>query len=106
MESLRTRRLQELKPSAITRMVDLSRALEGVIHLEQGDPSFKTPDHIVEAAIQALREGRTHYTDTRGSLELRRAVAEKLARENGVDVNRESEVIITSGTQEAMLATA
>ena len=99
-------RLKPIKPSAIRRMIDLSAGMEDVIHLEQGEPDRKTPEHIIEAAKRVMDEGYTHYTQTAGLPELRNAISEKLSRENGIDVDPETEVIIVSGTQEAMLLTA
>lgn len=95
-----------MKPSAIRRMLECSAGMENLIHLEQGEPDFATPNHIVEAAVRAARGGFTHYTETDGTLELRQAVAEKLRNENSIDVDEKTEVTITSGSQEAMLITA
>lgn len=95
-----------IKPSAIRRMLECSAGIENLIHLEQGEPDFTTPRHIVEAAVRAARGGFTHYTEVDGTLELREAVAEKLRNENGIDVDAKTEVTITSGSQEAMLITA
>jgi aminotransferase len=95
-----------MKPSAIRRMLECSAGMENLIHLEQGEPDFATPKHIVEAAVRAARGGFTHYTETDGTLELRHAVAEKLRNENSIDVDEKTEVTITSGSQEAMLITA
>jgi len=95
-----------MKPSAIRRMLECSAEMENLIHLEQGEPDFATPKHIVEAAVRAARGGFTHYTETDGTLELRQAVAEKLRNENNIDVDEKTEVTITSGSQEAMLITA
>lgn len=87
-------------------MLECSAGMENLVHLEQGEPDFTTPKHIVEAAVRAARDGFTHYTEVDGTLELREAVAEKLMNENGVDVDAKTEVTITSGSQEAMLITA
>jgi aminotransferase len=87
-------------------MLESSAGMENLVHFEQGEPDFPTPKHIVEAAIKAAMEGFTHYTDTEGTLELRQAIAEKLKKENDIDVDAKTEVTITSGSQEAMLITA
>jgi aminotransferase len=102
----RSRRAGLIKPSAIRKMLELSAEMENVVHLEQGEPDFTTPRHILEAAEEAMEKGFTHYTEINGTLELREAVAEKLERENGVAVDPETEVTITSGTQEAMFIAA
>jgi aspartate/methionine/tyrosine aminotransferase len=68
-----------------------------VYRFVQGEPDFDTPAHIVEAAMQALRDGYTHYPPSEGYLELREAIAAKLARENDLEVDPASEVIVTNG---------
>ena len=99
-------RVSLIKPSAIRRMLELSARMENVVHLEQGEPDFTTPRHILKAAVEAIERGFTHYTEIDGALELRQAIAEKLERENGIDADPQTEVTVTSGTQEAMLITA
>ncbi|MGQ9788692.1 MAG: pyridoxal phosphate-dependent aminotransferase [Candidatus Hadarchaeaceae archaeon] len=99
-------RLKFIRPSAIRRMIDLSAGMKDAIHLEQGEPDFTTPEHILEAAKEAMNEGYTHYTQTQGIIELREAVSEKLSRENGIDVDPKTEVVIVSGTQETMAIVA
>lgn len=87
-------------------MLELSAGMKNVIHLEQGEPDFLTPRHIVDAAVHAAEKGFTHYTEMDGTLELRGAVAEKLATENGIDFKPQTEVTVTSGSQEAMFIAA
>ena len=95
-----------IRPSAIRRMLEYSAGMGNLVHLEQGEPDFATPKHIVEAAVRAARDGFTHYTETDGTLELRQAIAEKLNHENHIDVDAKTEVTVTSGSQEAMFVTA
>ena len=95
-----------IKSSAIRRMLELSMGMEDIVHLEQGEPDFRTPNHILEAAVEAMRKGFTHYTEINGTLELRQAIAEKLERENGIEADPEKEITVTSGSQEAMFITA
>jgi aminotransferase len=95
-----------IKSSAIRRMLELSTGMENVIHLEQGEPDFTTPSHILDAAVKAMRKGFTHYTEINGTLELRQAMSEKLEKENGIDADPKTEITVTSGSQEAMFITA
>ena len=95
-----------IRPSAIRRMLEASAGMKNVIHMEQGEPDFVTPKHILDAAKEAIDKGCTHYTAIDGTLELREAIAEKLERDNGIAVNPKSEVTVTSGSQEAMLIAA
>src|SRR5439155_1877040 len=71
---------------------------ERVLHLERGEPDFDTPPHIVEALAAAARAGETHYPDVRGTPALRRALVEKLARENGIACEPDDVVVTVGGT--------
>ena len=73
-----------------------------MIHLEIGEPDFPPPAAAVEACAEALRGGRTRYTDSRGVDRLREATAADKARRTGVAIEP-SQVIVTSGTSPAML---
>ena len=99
-------RVNLIKPSSIRKMLDLSAGMKNVIHMEQGEPDFTTPKHILEAAIEATQKGFTHYTAMDGTLELREAIAEKLEKDNGIDADPKTEITVTSGSQEAMLIAA
>ena len=63
----------------------------------RGQPDTPTPPHIVEAAHASLRDGRTGYPDNQGEPALRRAVAEKLRREQGLTYDPDREILITDG---------
>ncbi|NLE77806.1 MAG: pyridoxal phosphate-dependent aminotransferase [Chloroflexi bacterium] len=88
--------------SPFLRLMALTKGVPNLISLGRGDPDLPTPPHIVQAAQRALAEGKTKYTVPPGLEELRVAVAGQLARESGLQYNPENEVIITSGTQEAV----
>lgn len=87
-------------------MFDAAKKLEAqgqeIIHLEIGRPDFNTPKHIVDAAIQALQEGKHHYSANAGIIELRRAIADKFSAEYALTYDPESEVIITNGVAEGV----
>jgi len=87
-------------------MLELSAKAQNVIHMEQGEPDFITPDFIAEAAVEAVKRGFTHYTEIDGTLELRQAISDKLRAENGIDADPRTEVTVTSGSQEAMMIAA
>ncbi len=80
--------LARIKPSptlAITsRVQELQRAGVDVIGLGAGEPDFDTPDFIKEAGIQAIRDGKTKYTNVDGTPELKAAVITKFKRDNGL----------------------
>ena len=80
--------LDRISPSptlAITsRVLELKRAGVDVIGLGAGEPDFDTPDFVKDAAIQAIRDGKTKYTNVDGTPELKEAIAAKFARDNGL----------------------
>lgn len=82
----------------------LERQGHSVVHLEIGEPDFDTPPHIKEAAIRALNEGFTHYTPAQGIYELREAIARRLERDIGVDIDPNREVIVMPGSKVCIFA--
>lgn len=95
-------RAQRILPGEREELLELARGLTDLINLSRGDPDLDTPKVIVDAAIRALREGYTHYTHWAGLPELRRAIAQKLLEDNGLHYDPESEIVVTTGGQEAM----
>jgi aminotransferase len=79
--------------------------IAGLINMGSGTPDFVPPPYVFEAMQQALKEQRIQYTAWTGIPELRAAIAGKLKTENNVDVDPNSEIIVTSGAQEALMAT-
>ncbi len=75
-----------------------------MIYLNVGEPDFPTPPPIVEAGVKAMEEGFTHYTEERGIKPLREALASKLKKDKNLEYNPETEILITSGSSEALLA--
>jgi aspartate aminotransferase len=86
--SLESPALKRVKPSSTMAVSAQARALiragRDVIALAAGEPDFDTPDNIKDAAIRAIHEGKTKYTDVDGLPELKEAIAAKFARENGL----------------------
>ncbi len=87
--------------AVLAKAAELQRQGRDIINLGIGQPDFKTPPHIVEAAIKALRDGEHGYTDATGIAPLREAVSEDLARRLGVEVSPDL-VLITPGGKVAM----
>lgn len=79
--------------------------IPGLINLGSGTPDFVPPPHVFEAMQKALAEQRIQYTAWTGIPELRTAIAQKLKTENGIEVDANSEIVVTSGAQEALMAT-
>lgn len=93
--------------SGIREIMDLAAGREDVLHLEVGEPDFPTPQHIVDAAVEALRAGFTKYTPNKGLPEVREAIAAKLATTNGVEASVDGIVVTVgaiNGAMEAMTA--
>ena len=110
--SLIADRLTRISPSQTIAISSKARALKAagrdIISLSAGEPDFDTPDHIKQAAIDAIHAGDTKYTDVSGTPALRRAVAAKFLRDSGIDYKPEEVIVSTGGKQviyNAMIAT-
>ncbi|MFL5285030.1 MAG: pyridoxal phosphate-dependent aminotransferase [Rhodopila sp.] len=110
--SLTAERLDRIQPSLTIAISTVARRMiaegKNVISLSQGEPDFDTPQNIKDAAIRALANGETKYTDVSGTQALRKAVAAKFKRDSGIDYKPE-EVMVSTGAKQvlfnAMLAT-
>jgi aspartate/methionine/tyrosine aminotransferase len=89
--------------SGIREVMDLAATLDGVIHLELGEPDFPTPPHVIEAIMPWLARGAVKYTLSRGTPELRGALAAKVAARNGIATAAE-EIVVTPGATTAVVA--
>lgn len=98
-------RVQSLAVSATLAMSQKSQELKAqgvdVINLSVGEPDFNTPDHIKEAAKQAIDQNFTFYTPVPGYMSLRRAISDKLARENGLSYAPE-QIVVGNGAKQAI----
>ena len=97
---------QRIPYSQIRVMFDAAQKLEKqgrkIIHLEIGRPDFNTPEHIVEAAIDALRAGKHHYSPNAGIPELRQAISDKFSSEYNLEYNPQNEVVVSNGVAEGV----
>ena len=95
------RRMGRLGTETAFEVLSKAKALESqgksIIHLEIGEPDFDTPANIVEAAVDALRKGWTHYGPSAGLPELRQAIAEYISRTRGVEVSPDEVVVVPGG---------
>jgi aspartate aminotransferase len=102
--SQRLASIQESTTMKISAMAKkMNSAGQDVIDMGVGEPDFDTPRHIVDAGCSAIRAGFTHYAPTGGIPELREVIAEKLCRENRLDVSAE-DVMVTPGAKMAVFA--
>ncbi len=79
--------------------------IPGLINLGSGTPDFVPPSNVFDAMRDAISAQQVQYTAWTGIPPLRAAIAEKLARDNGLTVDPDSEIIVTSGAQEALMVT-
>jgi len=97
--------LERIKPSATlvvsNRAAELKRAGRDVIGLGAGEPDFDTPENIKDAAIRAIREGKTKYTAVDGIPELKAAIVDKFRRENNLDY-KPSEITVGNGGKQVL----
>lgn len=100
-----SKRCERIPHSGIRKVFNLLDNVRDVINLCIGDPDFNTPEHIVEAAARAAKDGRTHYTANAGEAKLREAIALKLQAENRLKVDPYGEVLVTAGAMEALALT-
>jgi len=103
LDSKLSHRVQRIKPSptlAITaRAAEMKAAGKDIIGLGVGEPDFDTPDHIKQAAIQAINDGFTKYTAVDGTAELKQAVINKFSQDNGLDYQLNQILVSVGGKQ-------
>lgn len=80
----------------LAKAQELERSGKDILHFELGDPDFKTPEHIVNAACSSLRRGDTHYVNSMGLLELRTVVADKIEKHRGFRPDLD-QLLVTAG---------
>ncbi|MFC1911744.1 pyridoxal phosphate-dependent aminotransferase [Chloroflexota bacterium] len=99
-----SQRADAISSAGFAKFIDIfhSMSAEKVYSLSIGEPDFNTPWHICQAAVNALKQGRTGYTPTNGFPELRQAVARNLESRYGIKYDPETEIIITVGSSQAM----
>jgi len=99
------KRMNLIKPSGTIAMAEKAREMERsgrkIYHMEVGEPDFDTPEHIKEAAFEAIKTGFTHYTSSKGIMELREAISKDLERRK-VEADPEREIIMTPGAKHAL----
>ena len=102
MEKVLADRVAGLKPSGIRKFFDIAATMKDVISLGIGEPDFDTPQPIIQAGIEALKRGETHYTSNHGLLVLRQAVSDHLKKLYGVEYFAQNEIVMTVGVSEAL----
>ena len=105
MENILSDRLNRLSPSATLAMSQRSSELKAqgvdIINLSVGEPDFNTPDHIKEAAIQAVQDNWTRYSPVPGYPDLKKAIVAKLKNENGLDY-QPGQILCSNGAKQSV----
>src|SRR6202790_3982275 len=95
------RRMSRLGTETAFEVLNKARALErqgkSIIHLEIGEPDFDTPSNVIDAGVDALRSGWTHYGPSAGLPDLRQALAEYVSRTRAVRVTSDEVVVVPGG---------
>ena len=101
-------RLNRLAPSATLALsqnrVEMNAQGIDVINMSVGEPDFNTPDHIKEAAKKAIDENYSRYSPVPGYIELRKAIVEKLKKENGLEYST-NEILVSNGAKQSVCNT-
>jgi len=101
-ESYISTRVATLKPSGIRKFFDIAATMKDVISLGIGEPDFITPKPIMDAGIESILRGDTHYTSNAGIIELRRALSAHLEKLYRVRYDPDTEILMTVGVSEAL----
>ena len=101
-EKLLTDTAKNLKPSGIRKFFDVAERIPDVIALGVGEPDFKTPWHIRQAAVDALSKGQTRYTSNAGLMPLREEIANYMKRRFSLEYDPSNEITVTVGGSEAI----
>ncbi len=98
-------KIRQIKPSATLEINRKAKKLKAagvdVINLSVGEPDFDTPEPVKEFAVQAIRDGFTKYTEANGTPELKKAISEKLEKENGLSYSPE-QVVVSNGAKHSL----
>jgi aspartate aminotransferase len=94
--------IQNVPRSRIRELAEVAMSMDGVLRLYFGESNLATPDYIKQAAIQALADGYTFYTENAGLPSLRRAIARHYQKWHGVELDPESEIVITASGVQAL----
>jgi len=103
LNTLIAERMSLIKPSptmAVTKMAaEMKAAGKDIIGLGAGEPDFDTPDHIKNAAIEAIKNGETKYTAVDGTPALKKAIAKKFYKDNSIEYNIDEIIVSVGGKQ-------
>src|ERR1700730_4581250 len=96
------RSVENVPHSRIRKLAEVAMSMDGVLRLYFGESNLPTPDYIKQAAVRALQEGYTFYTENAGLPSLRRAIAENYQRLHAVALDPASEIVVTASGVQAL----
>lgn len=105
LKSVVNQRVDALPPAQIRAFDDEISAIPGIVKLTLGEPDFDVPEHVKQAAIESIKNNDSHYSASRGTLPLRKAISNYLAETRKVKYDPETEIVVTVGATEAITAT-
>lgn len=105
MRGIVNERVNDLPPAQIRAFDDEISSVQGIVKLTLGEPDFNVPDHVKAAAVKSIEDDDSHYSASRGTMVLRKAIADYLTRTRGIGYDPTSEIIVTVGATEAITAT-
>src|SRR3954462_5090265 len=94
--------VENVPHSRIRELAEIAMGMDGVLRLYFGESNLPTPDYIKQAAIRAMQDGFTFYTENAGLPSLRRAIAESYRGLQGVELDPESEIVVTASGVQAL----
>lgn len=105
MRGIVNNRVNSLPPAQIRAFDDEISNVPGIVKLTLGEPDFNVPNHVKAAAVESIEDNDSHYSASRGTIALRKAICDYLVRTRGVNYDPANEVIVTVGATEAITAT-
>lgn len=105
MKTIVNHRVAALPPAQIRAFDDEISAIPGIVKLTLGEPDFNVPDHVKQAAVWSIEENDSHYSASRGTMALRKAISNYLQQTRQVNYDPAAELIVTVGATEAITAT-
>ena len=96
------RSVENVPHSRIRELAEIAMSMDGVLRLYFGESNLPTPDYIKQAAIRAMRDGYTFYTENAGLPSLRRAIAENYRRLHSVELDPSGEIVVTASGVQAL----
>ncbi len=99
-------RIHQVPPSGIRKFFDIAATMDDVISLGIGEPDFTSPHAVIQAGVDSLNHGETHYTSNNGIIELREAISGYINRLYNIEYDPQDEILVSVGVSEALYLVA